>query len=75
MKDALGNELAAGQLVLWNNLIAKVREVYDGRLETKSGNAPRVTLEITLQNPQPQAFVRVVDPASDKLIQSAMGGA
>ena len=81
MKDALGNKLEAGNLVLWNNMIAKVREVSDGGISIvdKSGGegkaAPRIVLEIAIINPPANAVIRVVDPASESLVESAMGSA
>lgn len=81
MKDALGNSLESGHLVLWNNLIAKVTEVAPGGLSVPAkgqGNydktLPTVTLEvkIQLQPGQPIPLIRVVDPASEKLIESAL---
>jgi hypothetical protein len=77
MKDALGNKLSAGNLVLWNGLIAKVLDVNDGRLAVISKHGaettvPFVTLELKLSNPQPNALIRVVDPAAQSMLEQVM---
>lgn len=81
VKDALGNTLLAGHLVLWNNLICKVREVHDTSVLMARGkevtqNVPRVVIELAvqLQPNEPSPFVRVVDPASDALVDSLVAG-
>jgi hypothetical protein len=80
VKDALGNTLEAGHLVLWNNMIAKVVSVESGGLsvvskDRKGVTLPQLTLElkIQVQPGQPIPVIRVVDPASESLIESVMG--
>lgn len=75
MKDALGNSLEPGNLVLWNQLIAKVKEVHDGGLTVmrKGGgveSTPTIVLELKLQNPPAASIIRVVDPNATKLLES-----
>jgi len=80
IKDALGNRLEPGHLVLWNNFVCKVKEVHDDALLMARGkevaqNPPRVVIELAVQVPPngPAPFVRVVDPASEKLLESVSG--
>jgi hypothetical protein len=75
MKDVLGNTLAAGQLVLWNNMLAKVTSVVSSpiALDKKVSEEAVLTLEVKLVNPPQGAVVRVVDPASEAAVEKAMG--
>lgn len=76
MKDLLGNKLEAGQLVLWNQLVAKVKAVHEGLTIVKKGDVPEeptyIVLEVKVatQKHQPVPVIRVVDPASDALLDS-----
>lgn len=67
MKDALGNTLAVGQLVLWNNLPVRITKL----IEAKKPLGPVVTFEFTIPL-DPKAVVRVVDPQSEQVLAEAM---
>lgn len=83
IKDALGNRLEVGHLVLWNNIVCKIREVHDGKVlrvnaasRTAEPNHPHVVIELAVgispNNPSP--FIRIVDPASDAIVDSIAAG-
>lgn len=81
MKDLIGNKLEAGNLVLWNNFIAKVKEVHEGLTVIEKGRSQSeptyVVLELKLatQRPgEPAQVMRIVDPASEELLSSIAAG-
>jgi hypothetical protein len=77
MKDVLGNKLEPGQLVLWNNMPVRIKEVDDGGISLieKGGqrkSPAKLVFEFTIFDPQPASIIRVVDPEAERLISAAM---
>jgi hypothetical protein len=83
MIDGLGNKLQPGQLVWWvpKQMICKVLKVEEPVLSAGDVTDITLTLEVQLLDQakrgkeyQASGFMRLVDPASDKLLDGLMGG-
>jgi hypothetical protein len=82
MRDALGNTIRDGDLLVWNisaeqlrNMVFQVLKVQDGAIDTPQGKTPGVLiLAITLPVPKPSEelmdFKCLRNPESESLIET-----
>jgi hypothetical protein len=83
MRDGIGNKIEPGQLLWWipKQMIVKVLKVDEPVLSSGDSTDITLTLEVQLLDTvkrgreyQASAFLRLIDPASGKLIDGILGG-